>query len=101
MSTTTAATESANGAAPAAPPAEIPSNRISSSQLAALARRVAAGGEREAGELEAVAEEALAGAEDALFRSRGWVVESHDHDTVFQLAGVATVRRRLPACARS
>jgi GNAT superfamily N-acetyltransferase len=35
-------------------------------------------------------------AEDALFRQRGWVLESHDADTVFQLAGVAAVRRRLP-----
>jgi GNAT superfamily N-acetyltransferase len=34
--------------------------------------------------------------EDALFRQRGWVLESHDEDTVFQLAGVAAVRRRLP-----
>ncbi len=33
--------------------------------------------------------------EDALFRSHGWVLESHDHDTVFQLAGIAAVRRRL------
>lgn len=35
-------------------------------------------------------------AEDALFRERGWVLESRDEDTVFQLAGVAAVRRRLP-----
>jgi ribosomal protein S18 acetylase RimI-like enzyme len=34
--------------------------------------------------------------EDALFRGHGWVLESHDHDTVFQIAGVAAVRRRLP-----
>lgn len=34
--------------------------------------------------------------EDALFRSRGWVLESHDADTVFELAGVAAVQRRLP-----
>ena len=27
--------------------------------------------------------------EEALFRDRGWVPESHDHDTVFELAGVA------------
>ena len=33
--------------------------------------------------------------EDALFRSRGWVLESHDHDTIFQIAGIAAVRRRL------
>jgi N-acetylglutamate synthase len=33
--------------------------------------------------------------EDALFRSHGWVLESHDHDTVFQLAGIAAVGRRL------
>jgi GNAT superfamily N-acetyltransferase len=33
--------------------------------------------------------------EDALFAGRGWVLESHDHDTVFQLAGIAAVRRRL------
>jgi GNAT superfamily N-acetyltransferase len=35
-------------------------------------------------------------AEDALFRGHGWVLESHDHDTVFELAGVAAVARRLP-----
>lgn len=34
--------------------------------------------------------------EDALFRGHGWVLESHDHDTVFQLAGIAAVRRNLP-----
>jgi ribosomal protein S18 acetylase RimI-like enzyme len=34
-------------------------------------------------------------AEDALFRDHGWVLESHDHDTVFQLAGVAAARRSL------
>jgi N-acetylglutamate synthase len=33
--------------------------------------------------------------EDALFRSHGWVLESHDADTVFQLAGVAAARRSL------
>ena len=36
-------------------------------------------------------------AEDALFRDHGWVLESHDHDTVFQLAGVAAARRSLAA----
>ena len=35
-------------------------------------------------------------AEDALFRGHGWVLESHDHDTVFELAGLAAVARRLP-----
>jgi N-acetylglutamate synthase len=34
-------------------------------------------------------------AEDALFRSHGWVAESDDADTLFQLAGVAAVRRAL------
>jgi ribosomal protein S18 acetylase RimI-like enzyme len=34
-------------------------------------------------------------AEDALFRGHGWVPESHDHDTVFLLAGVAAARRSL------
>ncbi|MFC5177422.1 GNAT family N-acetyltransferase [Nocardioides taihuensis] len=34
-------------------------------------------------------------AEDALFRGHGWVAESNDDDTLFQLAGVATVRRAL------
>jgi N-acetylglutamate synthase len=34
--------------------------------------------------------------EDALFRGHGWVPESADHDTVFELAGVAAVARRLP-----
>lgn len=33
--------------------------------------------------------------EDALFRSHGWVLESHDHDTVFELGGVAAARRSL------
>ena len=33
--------------------------------------------------------------EDALFRGHGWVLESHDHDTVFQLAGLAAVSRKL------
>nr|WP_246416114.1 GNAT family N-acetyltransferase [Nocardioides luti] len=36
-------------------------------------------------------------AEDALFRGHGWVLESHDADTLFQLAGVAQVRRGLRA----
>ncbi len=34
-------------------------------------------------------------AEDDLFRGHGWVLESHDHDTVFELAGVAAARRSL------
>jgi GNAT superfamily N-acetyltransferase len=33
--------------------------------------------------------------EDALFRGRGWVPESHEHDTVFQIAAVAAARRSL------
>jgi GNAT superfamily N-acetyltransferase len=33
--------------------------------------------------------------EDAMFRGHGWVLESHDHDTVFQLAGIAAVSRQL------
>ncbi len=33
--------------------------------------------------------------EDALFRAHGWVLESHDHDTVFKLTGVAAARRTL------
>ena len=33
--------------------------------------------------------------EDVLFRSHGWVLESHDDDTVFELAGVAAARRSL------
>ena len=33
--------------------------------------------------------------EDALFRGHGWVLESHDHDTVFKIAGVASARRTL------
>jgi GNAT superfamily N-acetyltransferase len=36
-------------------------------------------------------------AQDAMFRSRGWVLESHDEDTVFEIAGVAQARRSLPA----
>jgi GNAT superfamily N-acetyltransferase len=35
-------------------------------------------------------------AEDDLFRSHGWVLESHDADTVFEIAGVAQARRTLP-----
>jgi N-acetylglutamate synthase len=34
-------------------------------------------------------------AEDELFCSHGWEIESHDHDTVFELAGVAAARRSL------
>jgi GNAT superfamily N-acetyltransferase len=34
-------------------------------------------------------------AEDAVFTERGWVFESHDHDTVFKIAGVASARRAL------
>ncbi len=34
--------------------------------------------------------------EDAFFRGRGWVLESHDADTLFQIAGVAAARRALP-----
>jgi GNAT superfamily N-acetyltransferase len=34
-------------------------------------------------------------AEDELFRSHGWVRESHDADTLFQIASVALVRRAL------
>jgi N-acetylglutamate synthase len=33
--------------------------------------------------------------ENALFKGHGWVPESHDHDTVFLLAGVAAARRSL------
>ncbi|MCW2795071.1 MAG: GCN5-related N-acetyltransferase [Nocardioides sp.] len=36
-------------------------------------------------------------AEDELFRSHGWVLESHDADTIFQLAGVARALRSLAA----
>jgi GNAT superfamily N-acetyltransferase len=43
-------------------------------------------------------------AEDALFRGHGWRLESHDTDTLFQLASVAKVGRLLrgvtPAAAR-
>jgi N-acetylglutamate synthase len=34
-------------------------------------------------------------AEDAMFRSHGWVLESHDEDTVFEMTGVAQARRSL------
>lgn len=34
-------------------------------------------------------------AEDTLFRDRGWVLESHDADTQFQIASVARVARTL------
>jgi GNAT superfamily N-acetyltransferase len=36
-------------------------------------------------------------AEDAMFRAHGWVLESHDEDTVFELTSVARARRSLPA----
>lgn len=35
-------------------------------------------------------------AEDDLFRSHGWVLESHDADTVFEIVSVAQARRSLP-----
>lgn len=38
--------------------------------------------------------------EDDLFSRHGWVLESHDADTVFQLAGVAQVVRRLRSGSR-
>jgi GNAT superfamily N-acetyltransferase len=37
--------------------------------------------------------------EDALFRSHGWVPESHDDDTVFEIASVAQARRSLKGSA--
>ena len=45
-------------------------------------------------------------AEDALFRELGWVLESHDADTVFMVGGVAAALRgsrqaRSPVAARS
>ncbi len=39
-------------------------------------------------------------AEDELFRSHGWVPESHDADTLFQIASVAQVRRALRGAVR-
>jgi RimJ/RimL family protein N-acetyltransferase len=35
-------------------------------------------------------------AEEQAFRERGWVIESHDADTVFMLASVASLSRGLP-----
>ena len=52
MSETVAATESTNGSTPAAPAVEIPSKRISATQLETLARRVATAGDRERLEVE-------------------------------------------------
>jgi ribosomal protein S18 acetylase RimI-like enzyme len=40
-------------------------------------------------------------AEDAMFRSHGWVLESHDEDTVFEIVGVAQARRSLPGTTPS
>jgi GNAT superfamily N-acetyltransferase len=40
-------------------------------------------------------------AEDELFRSHGWVLESHDADTVFEITGVARARRSLPSVTAS
>jgi GNAT superfamily N-acetyltransferase len=34
-------------------------------------------------------------AEDEMFRSHGWVLESHDADTVFEITGVARARRSV------
>jgi N-acetylglutamate synthase len=39
-------------------------------------------------------------AEEALFRGHGWVAESTDADTLFQIAGVAAARRTLPRVPR-
>jgi GNAT superfamily N-acetyltransferase len=39
--------------------------------------------------------------QDALFRARGWRLESHDADTLFQLASVARVQRHVRAIAPS
>lgn len=40
-------------------------------------------------------------AEDASFRSHGWVLESHDADTVFEITGVARARRALAGAVPS
>lgn len=40
-------------------------------------------------------------AEDALFRSHGWAAESHDADTLFQVASVAQAVRRLRGSRRA
>jgi GNAT superfamily N-acetyltransferase len=40
-------------------------------------------------------------AEDAMFRSHGWVLESHDADTVFEITGVAQARRSLTGAVPS
>ncbi len=76
--------------------------RRANSVLAMGPPGVADGYERVVAHYEALGQRPIAAvlpdsAEDALFRSHGWVLESHDHDTVFQLAGIAAVRRRLPA----
>lgn len=39
-------------------------------------------------------------AEDDLFRGHGWVLESHDADTLFQVAGVAQVVRAIRSSRR-
>jgi GNAT superfamily N-acetyltransferase len=40
-------------------------------------------------------------AEDEMFRSHGWVLESHDEDTVFEMTGVAQARRSLAGAVPS
>jgi len=75
--------------------------RRANSVLAMVPPGVEAAYERVVAHYEALGQRPIAAvlpdsAEDALFRDHGWVLESHDHDTVFQLAGIAAVRRRLP-----
>jgi N-acetylglutamate synthase len=60
--------------------------------------------ERVVGHYEALGQRPIAAVlpdsdEDAVFRGHGWVPESHDHDTVFKIAGVASARRTLHGIA--
>jgi GNAT superfamily N-acetyltransferase len=78
--------------------------RRANSVLAMCPSGVADGYERVVAHYESLGQRPIAAvlpdsAEDALFRGHGWVLESHDHDTVFQLAGVAAVSRRLAPAA--
>jgi GNAT superfamily N-acetyltransferase len=75
--------------------------RRANSVLAMTASGVSGDYEAVVGFYEAVGQRPIAAvlpdsAEDELFRSHGWVLESHDADTVFEITGVAQARRSLP-----
>jgi GNAT superfamily N-acetyltransferase len=78
--------------------------RRANSVLALGPSGVADGYERVVAHYEALGQRPIAAVlpdteEDALFAAHGWVLESHDHDTVFEIAGVAAARRALGGVA--